>query len=229
MKYRCPYCKHIIQSKEPPSLCPHCQKSMTIPDNLRKRALRQRKKDREKIQAVADRERARIFTPNFQFGKKSSTMFVVMGLLVLAGAGLIYQAGKTKKPNSEYHRIQRAEKELTALRMALECFKRDCGRYPTTEEGLDSLINETGVQGWAGRYVNKIKPDQWRTPYQYSLVNDEITLCSYGPDQTAGTSDDLFAEQPEETDNGDSETDEDFQDNTEETSQIHEININPNM
>jgi type II secretion system protein G len=196
MKYKCPYCNKIIDSDTPPSICPKCKKSMIIPDNLRKKKFRDRKKEREKIAQVAKRERERLFTPNFEVKKNPAHLFIIMGVLAALGAGIIMQTNKKPEVRSEVKRIMRAEKELTVLRIALERFKTDCKRYPTEKEGLDSLVFNPNIDGWGGetrwRYINKIKTDQWRSPYQYSITDDEeVQVFSYGPDKTPNTPDDL--------------------------------------
>lgn len=201
MKFKCAYCKKIIEDNDAPSVCPHCKKTMIVPDNLREKKFRDRKKDREKILLAADRERERIFTPDFQFGKRPANLFVVLGILAVVGATLIFQASKDPEPPSEVHRIQRADRELTVLRIALERFKADCGRYPRQDEGLDALFFDPNIEGWGGvhrwRYISKIKPDQWRMPYQYAISNGVVSVYSFGPDKTPHTSDDIYGTLPE--------------------------------
>lgn len=54
---------------------------------------------------------------------------------------------------------QAAKKKLTQveiqnLKKALELFKFDVGRYPTTEEGLQALIKNPGLPGWRQHLFN---------------------------------------------------------------------------
>jgi hypothetical protein len=44
---------------------------------------------------------------------------------------------------------------LFLIGYALASFARDCGRYPTFDEGLMALLTNPGVKGWSGPY--------WRT------------------------------------------------------------------
>ncbi len=176
---------------------------MTIPDNLRKKRFRDRKKQREKFAQAAERERERIFTPDFQIKRNPAHLFIIMGVLAAIGAGIVIKTNKKPEVPSEVKRIMRAEKELTVLRIALERFKADCERYPTEKEGLDSLVFNPNIEGWGGttkwRYINKIKTDQWRSPYQYSITDDKLKVFSYGPDKTPNTPDDLYGELPVES------------------------------
>lgn len=81
---------------------------------------------------------------------------------------------------------------LCVLRDALERFRRDCQRYPSTAEGLNVLITDPGIKGWRGPYVTRLKPDGWQSPYFYNFDHDELKLLSLGPDKLKGTVDDLF-------------------------------------
>ena len=92
----------------------------------------------------------------------------------------------------------RATQNLWALRTAIECFRRDCGRYPTTAEGLRSLVRPLAqLPSWKGPYIELLKPDYWRHPYVYQCTNDIPVLFSLGPDGRAGTADDIAAPLPD--------------------------------
>jgi len=93
----------------------------------------------------------------------------------------------------------RTVSSLWALRTAIECFRRDCGRYPTAEEGLRALVLPPGVPGWRGPYVALLKRDPWRHDYRYACTTGEVTVASAGPDGEAGTADDIFAPPPDMT------------------------------
>lgn len=91
-----------------------------------------------------------------------------------------------------------AMEELDALRIALEVFKHDTGKYPDPrDEGLKALVRDPGVDGWAGHYVTLIKPDPWHKKYRYSLEEGEVRLLSCGKDQECGTADDIHAGKPD--------------------------------
>ena len=56
------------------------------------------------------------------------------------------------------------------LKAALEEFRKDCGRYPTTKEGLSALVEcPAGIRGWKGPYVrDRVPCDPWGQPIRYS-------------------------------------------------------------
>ena len=95
-------------------------------------------------------------------------------------------------------RVTAAKVDIATLMQALKLYKLDNQRYPTTEQGLKSLIEKptTGPSsnGWkAGGYVEKLPKDPWGNPYQYLSpgVKGEVDLFSYGADgQPGGTGED---------------------------------------
>jgi len=51
---------------------------------------------------------------------------------------------------------------------ALKMYELDNGAYPTTEEGLDALLNApSSAINWKGPYLEKRPIDPWGNPYQY--------------------------------------------------------------
>jgi general secretion pathway protein G len=123
-------------------------------------------------------------------------LMIVVGAAVVSRLGVGPAARQTRQHRSP-HSI--AVKELGALRIALERFQIDCGRYPTAAEGLTALVQDPGVAAWAGPYVNLVKPDPWRQRYGYRAATGGIVVFSRGPDRTAGTADDLVAAEPGRT------------------------------
>lgn len=83
--------------------------------------------------------------------------------------------------------------------MALDLFEQDTGRYPTTEEGLMSLIQSPQATNWRGPYLQSatIPLDPWSNAYKYtypSQLTASATLydiVSAGPDGVFGNEDDV--------------------------------------
>ena len=73
---------------------------------------------------------------------------------------------------------------------ALDTFRIDVGRYPTTKEGLKVLREKPPeADGWDGPYVQEDIPlDPWGKPYIYRCPgeHDEYDLLSYGEDGVKG-------------------------------------------
>ena len=88
-------------------------------------------------------------------------------------------------------RVKAAHAQIDALDKALEQFRLDVGRLPTTEEGLAALNTApSGVNNWEGPYLKKAVPlDPWGHPYLYAQPGthqNDFDLLSYGRDGAPG-------------------------------------------
>ncbi|MCG2578630.1 type II secretion system major pseudopilin GspG [Dechloromonas sp. XY25] len=85
-----------------------------------------------------------------------------------------------------------ARAQIDAMEKALDQYRLDVGRYPTSEQGLNALVVQpAGVAKWAGPYLKKGLPvDPWNKPYLYKSPGEhgEIDVYSYGRDGTPGGS-----------------------------------------
>ena len=91
-------------------------------------------------------------------------------------------------------RSKTAQVQIESLITSLELFHIDVGRYPTTSEGLDGLVKQTGkVPGWNGPYLSKgaVPLDPWGQPYRYESPGRKgpFNLYTYGRDGKEGGAD----------------------------------------
>jgi len=91
--------------------------------------------------------------------------------------------------------VNTAKAQIDALEKALDQYRLDVGRYPTTEMGLNALVTRPANEPkWSGPYLKKAVPlDPWGKPYLYKIPGDhgEFDLLSYGKDgQRGGTGED---------------------------------------
>lgn len=111
-------------------------------------------------------------------------VLVIIGLLAtLVAPNFIGQSEKAKP--------KAARVQLENLRNALDMFQLDVGRYPTTEEGLESLrVRPNSAPRWAGPYLrDEIPVDPWGRPYVYRSPGEgggNYDIGSYGADGRAG-------------------------------------------
>ncbi len=110
-------------------------------------------------------------------------VMVILGLLAaLVGPKLFPKLGKGKQ--------HAAKAQIELFGEALDQFRLDTGRYPTTSEGLEALIRNPGVEGWDGPYLRKnvVPKDPWGRPYHYQSpgTHGEYDLFSYGADGAPG-------------------------------------------
>lgn len=109
-------------------------------------------------------------------------VMVIIGLLAaLVGPRLFPKLGKGKQAA--------AKAQIELLGQALDQFRLDTGRYPSTQEGLNALVVNPGIEKWDGPYLRKGLPsDPWDRPYQYQSPGShgEYDLFSYGRDGSPG-------------------------------------------
>ncbi|WP_291472518.1 type II secretion system major pseudopilin GspG [Acidovorax sp.] len=86
--------------------------------------------------------------------------------------------------------IARASLKLAEIENQLDLFKLDIGRYPTNDEGLHSLVeNSKSIPLWNGPYLKDGLPkDPWGVNYHYQNPgrNGSPDVSSYGPDKKPG-------------------------------------------
>jgi general secretion pathway protein G len=107
----------------------------------------------------------------------------ILGLLVGYVAPRYFgQLGKSE--------VTTARAQIEALGSALDQYRLDTGRYPTTELGLNALVQRPQNEPkWNGPYLKKEVPlDPWGKPYLYTAPGErgEYDLVSLGKDGQAG-------------------------------------------
>lgn len=108
---------------------------------------------------------------------------VIIGLLAaLVAPRFVRQEEKAK--------VKAAQAQIELLGTALDTFRLDVGRYPTTQEGLEALRQRpAGTERWDGPYLKKEVPlDPWGRPYGYRSPGEHgpYDLWSYGADGAPG-------------------------------------------
>lgn len=84
-------------------------------------------------------------------------------------------------------RITAAKADLRTIATALDIYKLDNFAYPTTQQGLDSLVTKPSLspqpQHWKEGYLKKLPTDPWGNPYQYLSpgTHGAYDLFSLGP------------------------------------------------
>ena len=118
-------------------------------------------------------------------------LLVIVIIGVLSGMIIARLSGRSREA-----KITRAKSDMNGnLSLALDLFEHDCGRYPSNDEGLSSLVIDPDISGWRGPYVKgSLNRDPWDNHYSYSLNAEDsrrYILSSNGPDGESGTEDDL--------------------------------------
>jgi len=112
-------------------------------------------------------------------------VIVIIGLL----AGYVAPRYFSQVGRSE---VQVARAQIESLEKALDQYRLDVRRYPSSEEGLQALIAKpASAEAWSGPYLKKAVPsDPWGRPYVYRTpgTKGDFELISYGRDGKPGGS-----------------------------------------
>lgn len=113
------------------------------------------------------------------------TLIEVMVVVVILGilAAIIVPKIMSRP---EQARIVKVKQDILAIQSALDLYKLDNGIYPTTDQGLQALINKPTSapepRSWkADGYLQDIPVDPWGQAYQYLNDNEKLRVFSYGP------------------------------------------------
>lgn len=124
-------------------------------------------------------------------------LLIVIGILLAIGALVVINVmGSQEKADKKLTVVQ-----LQAFQRALDAFKVDLKRYPTSEEGLQVLWNADSLEEadrsrWGGPYLSDPKRvDTWGSEWIYKNPSEiegvEYDIVSIGPDKQEGSEDDI--------------------------------------
>ena len=92
-------------------------------------------------------------------------VLAILGMLAaLVGPQVLNQLGGAKSKTAAI--------QINDLEQALEIYKLDVGRFPSSSQGLEALVSEpSGARGWNGPYLKKgeLPLDPWGNPYNILL------------------------------------------------------------
>jgi general secretion pathway protein G len=120
-------------------------------------------------------------------------MVVIVILGILASMVVPNLLGSQERAN-----MQKAVSDVTALETSLSLYKMDNYDYPSTEQGLEALVDQTDIEPEPRRfpedgYIKRLPKDPWGN--EYVLLNPgeqgKMDVFSVGPDGEAGTEDDI--------------------------------------
>jgi general secretion pathway protein G len=122
------------------------------------------------------------------------TLIEVMVVLVILGilATLVVPRIMSRPDEA---RIIAAKQDINSLQQALKLYRLDNQAYPSTEQGLQSLVTKPATQpippNWkTGGYLERLPKDPWGNDYQYLNPGvhtpNDVDVFSFGADGQAG-------------------------------------------
>lgn len=118
------------------------------------------------------------------------TLIEILVVLVLIGIVLGIVGGNFIG-RGEKAKADAAKIEIGQIGQALDLYKLEVGRYPTSQEGLQALVQApSGTGNWNGPYWKKstLPKDPWGNEYKYTspAQNGPYDILSLGADGKEG-------------------------------------------
>lgn len=116
-------------------------------------------------------------------------IMVVMAIIGLLATMVIINV----LPSQGVAMKEKAKADVALLEQALDLYRLDLFRYPSTVEGLDALVSApTGLDNASsyreGGYIKRLPEDPWGRPYQYASPGrySRVDIYSLGADGREG-------------------------------------------
>ncbi len=92
---------------------------------------------------------------------------ILAGLIAMVAPNIIGEAGRAK--------VKTAKAEMANISLALDMYKLDNFRYPSTSQGIEALASKPSGSPEpknykSGGYMKKMPVDPWGTPYLYFCI-----------------------------------------------------------
>ena len=120
------------------------------------------------------------------------TLVEILVVLVIIGL-LISVVAPTVLNRADEARIQKVHADFKAIETALKIYRLDNYVYPSTEQGLEALVEASNLDPQPrnfkdGGYLQEVPLDPWGRPYLYLSPgeNGEVDIYSLGADGLSG-------------------------------------------
>ena len=118
------------------------------------------------------------------------TLIEILIVVVILGIlGAVVVPNILSRPDTA--RVQAAQTDLRALSQTLEIYRLDNFQYPSSEQGLESLVDRPSgfpePKNWNPEgYLKNLPTDPWGSPYLYEKTGSSYSLISLGADGQEG-------------------------------------------
>jgi len=125
------------------------------------------------------------------------TLIEIMVVVVILSILAAFLVPKIMDRPEQARRLK-AQQDVRTLENALRMYKLDNLFYPSTDQGLEALVEKPATEPlptkWSSEgYLERLSQDPWGGPYRYLNpgVHGPIDIFSLGPDGRPDTADDL--------------------------------------
>jgi general secretion pathway protein G len=131
----------------------------------------------------------RVIKASVRAAEQGFTLLEIMVVVVIIGllAAMVVPSfmGNVDKAN-----VSRVKGDIRGIETALNLYRLENFRYPSTEEGLQALVTnpgETAAPNWTQK-LRKLPVDPWNNPYQYASPGQhgDFDVYSWGADRQEG-------------------------------------------
>ena len=118
------------------------------------------------------------------------TLIEIMVVVVILGVlGALIIPNIIGRPDEA--RVTAARSDIQQIGNALELYRLDNGQYPSSDQGLDALVEEPAgypeARNWSpDGYLKRLPVDPWGEPYLYFSEDRSIEVYSFGVDRKQG-------------------------------------------
>jgi general secretion pathway protein G len=128
--------------------------------------------------------------PNPAYARGFTLIEILVVVVILGILAAIVVPRVMERPAEA--RITRVKQDLQGIMTALNLYKLDNFRYPSSDQGLQALTTKPSGQpeapNWKGPYLDRLPQDPWSKPYQYQQPGQhgDVDIYSYGADGRPG-------------------------------------------
>lgn len=133
-----------------------------------------------------------MYTPSSH--QKGFTLLEIMVVIVILGL-LVAIVAPNVLENQDKAMVEKARADISVLEQALDMYKLDNHRYPSTDQGLEALVKRPDFGPQPGNYrtdgyIKRLPKDPWGSDYQYLSPGEhgKFDLYSLGSDAQEGGS-----------------------------------------
>jgi general secretion pathway protein G len=136
--------------------------------------------------------RPALISARTHFGARGFTLIEIMVVVVILGILAALVAPQVIRRIDDAQ-IAKAKQDIRAYETALNLYRIDNFKYPSTEQGLQALVqqpNDSSLKNWKpGGYIEGLRKDPWGNDYHYVYPGShgkEYDLFTLGADNQEG-------------------------------------------